>query len=522
MRIKESDPTQMIMLKCLIWLNSFKWVVSTLAVFLAMMVTMEAHAQGITLTVTHNDDVVDASGCTAAHCSLREAVNSANISGRPHTIDIPQGTGVITLTGGQIEITASQYLEILGNEITTDLIIEAGGWGGARHFEIGADANVMLHALELTGGSADKGGSILNHGSLRLSTTAVTSNVAATSGNFGDGGGIYNAEGAFLGISNLSSVCNNEANFGGGIYNDGGTVSLWRANICSNKAIGHPESNGGGIRNWKGGKVLIRSVVTTVVDNIATKRGGGVHNAGAGSELVVEDAFIEGNSAESGAGVWSDGNAAIQRAKFLSNSGSGFGEGKGAGLFNAGELEIINTTFYKNSNIESGGAISNQGSAKISHVTAYDNIAAIGSSIESSAGAVDFTHSFAGGSLGDECSFANTAVTYTSINFATDSSCGQFAIETAPQFGELDSRKNLPLLSTSPLIDAGDPCFCVSEDQRGYARSIDGPDTDTIAQCDIGAYEFGSSRDAIGQNDCDDELCMPIKTAKSKVAMICL
>jgi hypothetical protein len=55
------------------------------------------------------------------------------------------------------------------------------------------------------------------------------------------------------------------------------------------------------------------------------------------------------------------------------------------------------------------------------------------------------------------------------------------------------------LLPDSPAIDAGDPAGCtdaqgnpLATDQRGYGRPVDG-DSDGVARCDIGAYEYGAT-----------------------------
>ena len=47
----------------------------------------------------------------------------------------------------------------------------------------------------------------------------------------------------------------------------------------------------------------------------------------------------------------------------------------------------------------------------------------------------------------------------------------------------------LPLLETSPAIDAGSEIYCAPRDQRGYFVPIDGDD-DQIATCDLGAFEY--------------------------------
>ena len=44
----------------------------------------------------------------------------------------------------------------------------------------------------------------------------------------------------------------------------------------------------------------------------------------------------------------------------------------------------------------------------------------------------------------------------------------------------------------SPAIDTGPPsCFGLTTDQRGYPRPVEG-DMSGTAECDIGAYEFGT------------------------------
>jgi len=65
-------------------------------------------------------------------------------------------------------------------------------------------------------------------------------------------------------------------------------------------------------------------------------------------------------------------------------------------------------------------------------------------------------------------------------------------------------------LNGSPLIDAGDPAGCKDDngdaldwDQRGFVRTVDGPDGDTTATCDIGAAEFGSLLDSIFADNFD-------------------
>ena len=57
-----------------------------------------------------------------------------------------------------------------------------------------------------------------------------------------------------------------------------------------------------------------------------------------------------------------------------------------------------------------------------------------------------------------------------------------------PSVGLGEATLTHELLPGSPAIDAGDNSGCPTTDQRGVLRPVDG-DGDTVATCDIGAYE---------------------------------
>ncbi len=78
------------------------------------------------------------------------------------------------------------------------------------------------------------------------------------------------------------------------------------------------------------------------------------------------------------------------------------------------------------------------------------------------------------------------------------SQAGHDQLNVDPKLGVFDPSLGIvPLLETSPAIDAGNPAdpgsggnACVLIDQRGVTRPVDGPDPDTVATCDIGAVEY--------------------------------
>jgi len=65
---------------------------------------------------------------------------------------------------------------------------------------------------------------------------------------------------------------------------------------------------------------------------------------------------------------------------------------------------------------------------------------------------------------------------------------------TNPLLGNLSEHggfsRVLSLLADSPAVDAASNAVCLSTDQRGWYRPVDGPDADATATCDMGAFEF--------------------------------
>ena len=107
-------------------------------------------------------------------------------------------------------------------------------------------------------GGDDSGGGIYNAGDLTLRRVTIRDNKATV------GGGLYNSHGAAVMIIN-STVSGNTAldpgicdgGYGGGIYNDGGTVNLFNATISDNDG----ECQGGGIWTEFGSVTLNNTIV---------------------------------------------------------------------------------------------------------------------------------------------------------------------------------------------------------------------------------------------------------------------
>ncbi|MCP4420942.1 MAG: hypothetical protein GY805_30395, partial [Chloroflexi bacterium] len=167
-------------------------------------------------------------------------------------------------------------------------------------------AIACLNEVNIQGNNADaNGGGILNVNSdLCLENSAVISNTAAGigSGN-GYGGGINND--GYLVISN-TTVSQNAAILGGGIFNEGRVAELTH---------------------------------TTIVSNTASQRGGGVLNA-SGAELYVQNTIILGNVAH--AITMPEPDCRVVDDKFFGGGVNLVGSGTGCSL--SGGTTLTSTT----------------------------------------------------------------------------------------------------------------------------------------------------------------------------------
>lgn len=194
----------------------------------------------------------------------------------------------------------------------------------------------------------------------------------------------------------------------------------------------------------------------------------------------------------------------------------------GGALYNAGTLEITNSTFEKNS-ASSGGAIYNLGKTDIVNSTLSGNVANLGGAIltNGAASKIAVVHATIAGNTAEQGGSAIAAqarapailrgtlvagnkgancagaIINAGYNFDSGSSCGWSVANgslsnTDPQLGVLTNNGGLTgtimFLETSPAINQipslGGCGAGVFFDQRGGAR----PETPTSA-CDIGAIE---------------------------------
>jgi CSLREA domain-containing protein len=275
-------------------------------VLLGWLALPHAPAEAATFTVTKTTDTND--GNCNADCSLREAVIAGNAAAGPDTIEIPGGYYRLTLAGdddmaatGDLDITSQLTLKAIG-PVTVD------GGGIDRVVHVLPLANAKLLGLRITGGVI-----------------------------VGFGGGIFNNGGTLTLIS--STVSGNEATLNGGGIVTFGTATLTNSRVSGNQSSGA----GGGIRT-EGTATLTNS---TVSGNQADGSGGGIAVFGgtatiSGSTIAANRSDADGNDIGDGGGIFKDGGAVVGNSILAGNfDGPGTIHPDCFGTFNSNDHNLI-------------------------------------------------------------------------------------------------------------------------------------------------------------------------------------
>ncbi len=246
------------------------------------------------------------------NCTLADAITAANTDASAG--NCPAGSGADTITL-QVDVTLSADLPQIASAIT----LEGGG-----HFISGNNARRVLY--------------IVNTGNLTLNATTVKDGKATSDPAYG--GGIYN-DGGTLTLTN-STVSGNTASYGGGGICNYGTATLTNSTVSGNTA----SSDGGGIYNYVGTLTLNNS---TVSGNTASSEGGGIYNYGT---ATLTNSTVSGNTASYGGGIYNVGTLTLNNSTVSGNTAS-----YGGGISNLGTLTLNNSTVSGNTASSNGGGI---------------------------------------------------------------------------------------------------------------------------------------------------------------------
>jgi hypothetical protein len=238
------------------WYLSMRWRFH-LAWAIAALLLSATDAPAATITVTNGND--------SGPGSLRQAILNAP-SG--DTINFSPSVTVVNLTSSELVINKNLTITGPGAKLLT--VKRSASAPAFRIFHITpSTVTVSISGLTISNGSVvwPFGGPV----------------------SLADGGGIRSAGVLTLADSiisaNQSSSDSGVGGNGGGVLNEGGTMTITRCTISNNSAhysVGSPEesghNSGGGILNYSGGSLTITN--STISGNLCTFQGGIVGGAG--------------------------------------------------------------------------------------------------------------------------------------------------------------------------------------------------------------------------------------------------
>ncbi|MBP1927754.1 hypothetical protein J2741_000301 [Methanolinea mesophila] len=193
--------------------------------------------------------------------------------------------------------------ETVINGDTGNVVIAGGVINVTKPGILSSGPSVTLVGMTITGGTAHYGGGIFNDdGSVDLSWISIQDNSASLSG-----GGIYTMGGTVT-MDGNTTVAGNTAPVGGGVVNDGSTLTM-----DSGSAItGNTAQAGGGVENVQG--TLVMNNGSSISGNSATYNGGGVYSWFS-STITMNGGSITGNTAETGTGggIYTDSSSPVNK-----------------------------------------------------------------------------------------------------------------------------------------------------------------------------------------------------------------
>ena len=191
-----------------------------------------------------------------------------------------------------------------------------------------------------------------------------------------------------------------ESGNGGGIFNDGGEVTIRNSTVTGNVAAGGEfgeDGRGGGVHNTSDGELTVDA--STISDNTAfqfsftetgfpNSYGGGIYN-NVGIADVINNTIVTGNSANNGGGIYNlYGTLNVSDSSVTLNSAWN----TGGGLVEAAPTttNLDNVTLSDNSAYEGGGLYVDYGTLNATLTTVSGNTAEYGGGIYSEWGTVTF------------------------------------------------------------------------------------------------------------------------------------
>lgn len=457
---------------------------------------------------------------TGNTCSLSEAILSAELD-----------MSVSSCIAG----SGSDTIQVNQDEVITS--IPSGDFpDGQNAFKTIASTVSIVgngHSIKLLNNTLTSGRmfNVISGGVLNISNLNFK-NLGSTAPSMEDGGFLY-AEGAQVGLTNVSIDGFRATSFGGAIFSSHSTINISKSRFSNNKMTSSGFILGGGALFLDSGNLKVSG--STFTNNSSGGQGGAIltvagfdnfsitesvfttnsadygsaisaGDASFGKTIIINLSQFENNTSNSGgAFVWrgADGAVTISNSTFEGNHGLS----SGAALQNDGNsntLTVINSTFSGNGSTGVGSAVLNTGNNN-TFMFGYDTFVK-----NTGSGAIFKSFSMApwnnsvlensifSENLGGDCGLASSVNFTKTNNLSSDGTCGQSSATGVSSTLDLNGSgvvRTHALLAGSNAIDHAitDPAIiaipCPQTDERGVVRPLDG-NADGVATCDIGAFEF--------------------------------
>jgi len=373
------------------------------------------------------------------------------------TACLPGGGSVTFNCGGAATITVTST-QTISADTTIDGggVITISGGNSVGVFSVNAGVNFTVQNLTIANGNGNNASNFF-------------------------GGGIFNDAGT-LTVTNSTFSNNHAGGSGGGVYS-GGPLTVTNSTFSDNTAGGCGcNGNGLGSGIYSGDTATVTN--STFSGNYATYSGGAIYST---FTLTVTNSTFSGNTAyySDGGGIYSSDTLTVTNSTFSGNHADWFGS-VGGGIYSGGSLTVTNSTFSGNWAASGGGIYNNSDT-----VTVTNTIVANSPGGGNCSGPVtDGGHNIDDGTT---CGFTGTGCTSTSGSSFCNTNP---LLEPAGLADNGGPTLTLAIEPNSPAVNAGDESVCSTTtgtapvdnlDQRGFVRPAPHE-----TNCSIGAYEYNS------------------------------
>lgn len=493
--------------------QSHRW--RSVALYAALVGTIALSGASIASATTITVDSLS-DDTNAGHCTLREAINSANAAGGTGSCELGTGTdtiqfnvtGTITLGSTLPAITSGTSLTIIG-PTSSPSGITIDGNNSVQIMQVGSSETTVLpptlnlQYLTFAHGSVSysAGGAILNFfsGTLVIANCAFLANhVTAAPGNTGRAGAIFNGG---LAVITNSAFLGNQATGGSrisGLGTDtrgqGGAIQSWGPLTITNCTFSANQATGGAV-------------------GTSPAMGGAIDNEN--GNMTVTNTTFSGNQANGDVG-WGgavNGDANISNSTFSGNQANGDVYGLSSGGAISGGTNIINSTFWNNQAIggssAAGGGVAGGPNITNSTFSGNNAISDAGGDAQGGAiaGAANLKGTILAGNMPVNC--ASGIPTDLGYNLSDDKSqCGLIQSTSHNSVSNIGLASGLAdnggptqtialqpggfanaLIPVADCTDQSIPPQPLTTDQRGFPR----PAASHSSFCSVGAFEYGDS-----------------------------